>query len=97
MPLVLLDRVVAGVDADSVLVKNAAGAQAAVAHLIGLGHRRVGVVSDSPDITSSAERIDGYRKALRAAGIEADPGLISIGGPTQADGEAAAIRLLDRR
>ena len=85
-----------GVDADSVLVKNAAGAQAAVAHLIGLGHRRVGVVSDSPDITSSAERIDGYRKALRGAGIEVDPGLISIGGPTQADGEAAAMRLLDR-
>jgi LacI family transcriptional regulator len=97
IPLVLLDRVVAGVEADSVLVRNAAGAHAAVAHLVALGHRRVGVVSDLPEITSSAERISGYRRALRAAGIEADPGLISIGGPTQADGEAAALRLLDRR
>ena len=87
---------VAGVEADSVLVRNAAGAHAAVAHLIGLGHRRVGVVSDPPEITSSAERIAGYRRALRAAGIEADPSLVSIGGPTQADGEAAALRLLDR-
>jgi LacI family transcriptional regulator len=97
VPLVLLDRVVAGVEADSVLVQNAAGARAAVSHLIGLGHSRVGVVSDSPEITSSAERIGGYRRALGAAGIDVDPGLISIGGPTQADGEAAAMRLLDRR
>jgi len=96
VPLVLLDRVVAGVDADSVLVRNVAGAQAAVGHLVALGHRRVGVVTDSPDITSSAERIEGYRRALRGAGIADDPDLISIGGPTQADGEAAAMRLLDR-
>jgi LacI family transcriptional regulator len=96
IPLVLLDRMVAGVDADSVLVRNTAGAADAVAHLTGLGHRRIGVVSDLPEITSSAERIAGYRRALRAAGIEPDPSLVSIGGPTQADGEAAARRLLDR-
>jgi LacI family transcriptional regulator len=96
IPLVLLDRVVAGVEADSVLVRNTAGAADAVAHLTGLGHRRIGVVSDPPEITSSAERIAGYRRALRAAGIEPDPSLVSIGGPTRADGEAAARRLLDR-
>lgn len=96
VPLVLLDRAVVGVAADSVLVRNVAGARAAVAHLAGLGHRRIGVVSDSPEITSSAERIQGYRQALRAAGIAPEPGLISIGGPTREDGEAAALRLLDR-
>jgi LacI family transcriptional regulator len=96
VPLVLLDRVVAGVEADSVLVRNTAGAAAAVSHLIRLGHHRIGVVSDLPEITSSAERIAGYRRALHAGGIAADPGLVSIGGPTQADGEAAALRLLDR-
>jgi LacI family transcriptional regulator len=96
VPLVLLDRAVVGVAADSVLVRNAAGARAAVAHLASLGHRRIGVVSDSPEITSSAERIQGYRQALRAAGIAPEPGLVSIGGPTRDDGEAAALRLLDR-
>jgi LacI family transcriptional regulator len=96
VPLVLLDRVVVGVAADSVLARNVAGARAAVAHLAGLGHRRIGVVSDSPEITSSAERIQGYRQALRAIGIAPEPGLISIGGPTRDDGEAAALRLLDR-
>jgi LacI family transcriptional regulator len=96
VPLVLLDRAVVGVAADSVLARNVAGARAAVAHLAGLGHRRIGVVSDSPEITSSAERIQGYRQALRAAGIAPEPGLISIGGPTRDDGEAAALRLLDR-
>ena len=96
VPLVLLDRAVVGVAADSVLARNAGGARAAVAHLAALGHRRIGVVSDSPEITSSAERIQGYRQALRAAGIAPVPGLISIGGPTRDDGEAAALRLLDR-
>ena len=96
VPLVLLDRAVVGVAADSVLARNVAGARAAVAHLAGLGHRRIGVVSDSPEITSSAERIQGYRQALRAAGLAPGPGLISIGGPTRDDGEAAALRLLDR-
>ncbi|HXD69319.1 MAG TPA: LacI family DNA-binding transcriptional regulator [Gaiellales bacterium] len=96
VPLVLLDRAVVGVAADSVLARNVAGARAAVAHLAGLGHRRIGVVSDSPEITSSAERIQGYRQALRAAGLAPGPGLISIGGPTRDDGKAAALRLLDR-
>jgi LacI family transcriptional regulator len=94
-PLVQLDRTVRGVAADTVMVQNAAGAAGAVDHLIGLGHTRIGMVSDSPQITSSAERISGYRRALRARGL-LDESLISIGGSSQVDGLDAARALLER-
>lgn len=96
VPLVQLDRAVRGLAADSVMVDNAPASQRAVEHLLRLGHRRVGIVSDSPQISSTAERVRGYRRALRRAGIAPDPALESVGGSTQADGHAAASALLRR-
>ncbi len=95
-PLVLLDRSIRGVRADSVTVDNRAGARRAVEHLVTLGHRRIGIVSDHPSIASSAERLAGYRRALKDAGLPDDPGLVSIGGSTREDGHRAARALLDR-
>jgi LacI family transcriptional regulator len=96
IPLVQLDRAVPGLAADAVLAENAEGAEAAVAHLIGRGHRRIGMVTDTTEIASSAERVEGYRRALEAAGIPFDEGLVAVGGSTQDEAHAAALRLLDR-
>ncbi len=96
VPVVQLDRAVRGLAADAVLVDNGHGARVAVEHLIGLGHARIGLVSDTPRISSSAERIAGYRRALRLAGLEAEPELVSIGGSTQEEGRLAALDLLRR-
>jgi LacI family transcriptional regulator len=92
--MVQLDRAVRGLAADAVMVDNEVGARRAVEHLIGLGHTRIGIVSDRPDVSSSADRIEGYRRALRATGLPHGRELESIGGSTQADGFAAAHRLL---
>jgi LacI family transcriptional regulator len=94
-PLVLLDRSIRGLGVDSVTVDNRGGAKLAVVHLLSHGHRRVGLVSDEPDISSSAERIAGYRDALTEAGIPIDEHLISLGGPTRSDGYRATRRLLE--
>jgi LacI family transcriptional regulator len=94
-PLVQLDRAVRGAATDAVMVHNAAGARSAVDHLLALGHTRIGMVTDSPQISSSAERLAGYRRALRAKGL-LDESLISVGGSSQADGLVAARALLDR-
>ena len=96
LPVVQLDRAVRGLAADAVMVENSAGAERAVAHLLGLGHRRIGIVSDTAEISSSAERIAGYRRALRRGGGEVSDDLVAIGGSTQADARAAALQLLDR-
>jgi LacI family transcriptional regulator, galactose operon repressor len=94
-PLILLDRAVRGLGVDSVTVDNRGGARMAVEHLIEHGHRRIGMVSDEPTISSSAERIDGYRDALGMAGIDVDAHLMSFGGATRDDGYRATRRLLE--
>lgn len=95
-PLVLLDRAVRGLGVDAVTVDNVAGARSAVEHLLECGHRRIGLVSDEPEIPSSAERISGYRDALVDAGIGVDERLIAVTGPSREEGYHAARALLDR-
>lgn len=95
-PIVLVDRAIRGLSVDTVTVTNAQGAAAATEHLISLGHRRIAVVTDSPEIHSTAQRLRGYRSALRAAGLEVDDSLISYGASTQQGGYDAAMRLLGR-
>lgn len=69
VPLVFLDRPPVGLLADSVLIDNAAGAAAAVRHLVGAGHRRIGIVSDLSRLASQQDRLDGVAAAMAAAGI----------------------------
>lgn len=56
-----------------VITDDAAGGRLAVQHLIELGHRRIGYISDPLDnafnFTSSRDRYKGYRQALAAASI----------------------------
>lgn len=95
-PLVLLDREVDGLGVDSVTADNVGGARAATEHLIGHGHTRIGFVSDSLEISSSSLRLQGYREALEASGIDFDASLVSIGGPTADEGYRASLELLER-
>lgn len=74
-PLVLLDRAVTGCAVDVVMVDNEGGAYQAVAHLIGQGYRRIGMIVDNLEITTSLERMAGYRRALQDAGILIDESL----------------------
>jgi LacI family transcriptional regulator len=74
-PVVLVDRLVDGLNADAVLSANREGVREATAHLLGLGHKRIAYVTDRPDKTSTVERLAGYQDAMLAAGIEVDPAL----------------------
>lgn len=55
------------------------GGLVATRHLIELGHRRIAVVSGPADILCSRARIDGFRSAHDAAGLEVDRSLIRYG------------------
>lgn len=74
-PIVAVDRPAPGIDIDSVVSANSDGVRAGVHHLIGHGHRRIGYVGDTARFTGP-QRLRGYKKALAAAGLEADPALI---------------------
>lgn len=65
---------------------NRAGAQAAVDHLIRLGHRRIAFLGGYATMTTQQERISGYRDALTAAGLPFETGLIFESMPTRDGG-----------
>jgi len=84
-------------DAPSVDVDNRAGARGAVEHLIGLGHRRIGCITNAPlAYTAAAERLAGYRDALEASGIAFSDRLVVEGSFDAASGHAAMAELLSR-
>jgi LacI family transcriptional regulator len=64
-------------DIPSIHVDETQAAMDAVNHLIGLGHRRINMISGS-DATFGKMRVEGYYKALKAAGIERDPSRVLI-------------------
>jgi DNA-binding LacI/PurR family transcriptional regulator len=77
VPLVFLDhRPPEGFGADYVGVDNRRGAEQIVRHLLALGHRSIAHVSNFDDISTVAERLAGYRRALARAGIPYRPELV---------------------
>jgi DNA-binding LacI/PurR family transcriptional regulator len=66
-------------DTPSVGATNWSGGLTATRHLLGLGHRRIGVIGGPEWILCSRARLDGYRAAMDEAGVTVDPALISHG------------------
>lgn len=66
-----------------------------LAHLIRLGHRRIGHIQGHPDHGACAWRHDGYRQSLEMAGIRYDPELVVAGEFNFESGVRGANRLLD--
>lgn len=58
---------------------NLRGAQLATSHLLGLGHRRIAMLTGRPDLESAQLREQGYREALQAAGVPVDESLVRVG------------------
>ena len=71
-------------------------ARAMTAHLIGLGHRRIGFVRGHADHGVMHERLHGYRDALDEAGLPVDESLIEAGTNTFESGVQGGRRLLAR-
>lgn len=72
------------------------GALAATRHLLGLGHRRIAVISGPADVLCSRARVDGYRTALEEAGAVVDPSLVRHGNFHVEGGYAHGRELLSR-
>ena len=97
MPLVVVDRDIPDAAVDSVLTDNARGGWLATCHLIDLDHRRIGCITGPSDITPSADRITGYRRALSEADIPLDEALVVKGDFRYEGGYQAASQLLGTR
>ncbi len=93
-PFVLVDRSVAGLDCDLVQADSVAGARKLIDHLVALGHRRIGVIIEPDNVSTARERLQGYRDALKAAGLEATPDLVVQTSADRAGGYQAMQMLL---
>ena len=69
LPVVLLNCAIDGSAFDSITIENFEGAYAMVRHLIACGHRRIAMITGPERNHDAAERLRGYRAALRDAGI----------------------------
>lgn len=69
--------------------------QAMTQHLLQLGHKRIAFLGGPPATPWTQERFEGYRRALRQAGIDAEEKLIFQAGRTMEDGAKAALQLLN--
>ncbi len=72
IPLVLLDREIAGlIGADVIKGDNYQGMAVLVEHLAHLGHRRLALLAGPAGVNSHDERVAGFLLACRQRGIEA--------------------------
>ncbi|MGV9339726.1 LacI family DNA-binding transcriptional regulator [Streptomyces sp. NPDC003688] len=76
---------------------NYGGAHSAVSHLLARGRRRIAHITGRPDVYGAQRRVDGYRDALRGAGLEVDELLMEPGDFTEDGGRRAMTALLRRR
>jgi len=97
IPIVCLDRALEAIPLDSVTVDNFAGAKACVQHLIDSGHERIGIITGPLTLEIARDRLRGYRKAIDAAGIHFNPGMVGEGHFRVEGGYEAALRLLRER
>ncbi|PYJ02909.1 MAG: LacI family transcriptional regulator [Verrucomicrobia bacterium] len=68
---------------------------AATQHLLKLGHKRIAYFT-GPSVTPwTQERLEGYRRALRAANLEVDDKLIFQAGRTIEDGSKTALQMIN--
>jgi LacI family transcriptional regulator len=78
-PVVAVDPHTGPSDLPTIDSDNLRGAQLATEHLLGLGHRRIGMLTGRTDLQSAQLRERGYRAALSDAGVVADETLIRLG------------------
>jgi len=70
IPFVVLDRRIPGLKVDIVRCDSEAGAYQLTRLLIDQGHRRIVALTGSQAVTTAADRITGYRRALAENGLQ---------------------------
>jgi LacI family transcriptional regulator len=94
VPVVLVDRELPDeLGASAVFNDHATGMEAAVRHLVNLGHRRIALVTGSRDQLPGRERIKGMEKVIEERKGQVE-GIYRPGSFSREHGEAAARELL---
>jgi LacI family transcriptional regulator len=79
---------------DKVYADDETAAYDATRHLLDLGHRRIALVMNARGLTTSQNRLQGYTRALHAAGVPVEPDMVQAGENSIAWGARATATLL---
>lgn len=96
IPTVFADRVL-GAGYDEVAAENTESTAALVDHMAALGHRRIGFLAGIEGLSTTAERLSGYREGLRRNGIAFVADLCREGASASEAAKAATEELLSLR
>lgn len=96
LPMVNACEVLDEAPCPTLRLDNRAAARELTEHLIGLGHRRIGMIQGPRRSPLTRDRAAGYRDALEAAGIVPDATLSCPGDFTSGSGYEAAGDLVSR-
>jgi LacI family transcriptional regulator len=94
-PLVLIDRFT-DLDCDQVASEGVEPVRRLTEHLAQRGHRRIAVVAGLSGLSTSVDRLQGYRDAVQALGLDTDPHLVVSGESDAAVTRQGVRNLFDR-
>ncbi len=94
LPVVLVNTTAPGLPHPSIASDNVDGGRQAAAHLLDLGHRRIGVLTAGARHAAAPERVAGVRRAVADRGLDPASVPIVVGEPDVRGGEEALGRLL---
>ena len=90
IPVVLVNRKLASEDVSYVVIDNQRGAYLVMEHLINHGCRNIAIINGSTDLSTCAERLRGYKRALTEHGLALRPEYVANGSFTKEHGYTAA-------
>jgi DNA-binding LacI/PurR family transcriptional regulator len=96
VPIIMIAREVSAMSVHSVLTDDIKGGSLAAQHLLELGHRQMAVLSENLKVSSSVERVKGFKFALYEAGLTIEEDDILSCESTIRDGRRAAGELIRR-
>jgi LacI family transcriptional regulator len=93
LPTVQFLRRHPGIAGHTVRADDVLGIYKATEHLLGLGHRRIGYVGVTEQLSTGRARADGYRHAYGDARLKVNAGLMRLGAPRPEFGHEALVEL----
>jgi LacI family transcriptional regulator len=78
----------------SIVPAERRGGEAATKALLDHGHRRIAFIKGESWMDASSQRMEGFERAMRAAGMEIDPTLVRQGNFLPSGGRAATLELM---
>lgn len=94
IPVIFIDRLPPSRAVNSVCTDNVAAGQLAAEHLIGLGHKRIGMLAGHLGLSPHHDRLEGFRKAMQEAHLPILNEYLLAGNVQVDDGVEGGHRLL---